>query len=101
MFARLQHASGVFWREWQIYGCFTLFYVPEASLSSADKQLEGITWHLSVFVSFAHCTLHVIHSDFDSLMPIFDLRETRLMCLCTRKGFISAVPASTFGQRTV
>lgn len=93
VFACLQHATGVFWREWQIYGCFMLFYVPEARLSSADKQLEGSMWHLSVFVSFPHCTLHISHSDSDSLMP-----ETRLMCRSTRiwVHFGYTVPASTF-----
>lgn len=66
MFARLQHASDVFWREWQIYCCFLLFYVPEASLSSANKHLDGSMWHLLVFVSFAHCMLRISHSDFDA-----------------------------------
>lgn len=89
VFARLQNASGVFWRQRQqrqICGCLTLLYVPEASLSSADKQLEGSVWHLSEFVIFPHCMLHITHSDFDSLMPIFDLRETRPMLTCTQKN---------------
>ena len=96
MFACLQHASGVFWREWQIYGCFMLFYVPEASLFSADKQLEGGMWHFSVFVSFAHCMLHTSHSDFDRLMPSSDLRQ-KLTCVRTPNGFIVDIPASTLG----
>lgn len=80
VFARLQQASGVFWREWQIYGCFTVFYVPKASLSSADKQLEGIMWHLSVFVSFAHCMLHIIHSDLDKINVYVHLKRVHFGC---------------------
>lgn len=69
VFTCLQHASGVIWREWQIYGCFMLFCVPEASLSSGDKQLEGIMASLSVC---RVCSLYVSHhSDFDILKSFF------------------------------
>lgn len=50
-----------------------LFCVPEASLSSGDKQLEGIMASLSVCQV---CSLYVSHhSDFDILKPIFFLFE--------------------------
>jgi len=83
----LQHLSGALWREWQIHGCILLVYVPEASLSSADKKLEGNMQHLSVFVCFPHCILHIRSPVFffDSLMPIFDVRDVPLVWRYTQK----------------
>lgn len=64
-----------------------LFCVPEASLSSGDKQLEGIMASLSVC---RVCSLYVSHhSDFDILKSFFFfyLRDTTLMCINTQNGF--------------
>lgn len=63
VFACLQHASGVFWREWQIYGCFMLFHVVPCSwgksfpqLTDSLKECCGISQMLS--------SLYVTHQSF-------------------------------------